>query len=226
MTWRTLSFVILTLLLTGFLSYGTYRTALLLRHWKPDRNLLLIPEENVVRLLLILACIALGLLSGQEPTHLGWQLAPLRSQILVGSGVGLLLALFFYGATRVLVRYTGERFYSTVLVDIIAPRSSREMLLVLLAFIPAVLVEELLFRSLLLGGFSLFAPETALLLGMALWFGLLHSPQGLWGMIGAGLAGLIFGLLFLWHDSLVAPVVAHYIANAAQIVMKSSMETR
>jgi uncharacterized protein len=99
----------------------------------------------------------------------------------------------------------------------IIPKSRREFLLVLLALIPVVLLEELLFRSLLLGGLSPLAPEIALLIGFGLVFGLFHSPQGIWGMIGAGLGGIIFGLLFLWQQSLLAPVVAHYVANAAQI---------
>ena len=46
-------FVLLTLALVIFISYGTYATAQLLRHWQPDRNLLLLPAENLIRLLLI-----------------------------------------------------------------------------------------------------------------------------------------------------------------------------
>jgi membrane protease YdiL (CAAX protease family) len=48
-------------------------------------------------------------------------------------------------------------------------------------------------------------------------FGLLHSPQGVWGMAGAALAGILLGLLFLAAGSLLLPCIAHYVANMMQI---------
>jgi membrane protease YdiL (CAAX protease family) len=217
MTWNYLLFVILTLGLTLFLGYGTYATARLLRVWRPEQNLLLMPTENFVRVVMLLFCVALGYLSGIEAAQLGWQWPQPALQLLIGVVTGLATALFFYYSTRQIVRHSGARFYSPAVMHYIIPKSRREFLLVLLALIPVVLLEELLFRSLLLGGLSPLAPEIALLIGFGLVFGLFHSPQGIWGMIGAGLGGIIFGLLFLWQQSLLAPVVAHYVANAAQI---------
>jgi membrane protease YdiL (CAAX protease family) len=177
------------------------------------------PAENLVRVVMLLFCVALGYLSGVEATQLGWQWPQPALQLLIGVGAGLATALFFYYTTRQIVRHSGDRFYSPAVMHYIIPKSRREFLLVLLALIPVVLLEELLFRSLLLGGLSPLAPEIVLLIGFGLVFGLFHSPQGIWGMIGAGLGGIIFGLLFLWQQSILAPVVAHYVANAAQIGM-------
>lgn len=210
-------FVLGTLALTGFIGYGTYATARLLRTWQPERNLLLLPGENVVRIGLILLCLGLGWLSELSDAQLGWQASHPISQLVVGILSGALLAFFFYATTRWIVRRTGQRFYSSILIEYIVPDSLGELLLVLMALVPVVLLEELLFRSLLLGGFAPILPEMVLLLGLGAVFGALHSPQGLWGMIGAGLAGIFFGLLFLWQQSLLAPLVAHYVANALQI---------
>ena len=217
MSIRYALFLLATLALTGFLSYGTFATARLLRTWRPERNLLLLPQENAMRVLLVLACIGLGLLSGVDRTALGWQWHNWRIDSLLGLGIGLVLAFGFYAATRLLLHLGGERFYSPSILEILLPADRREFWLVLLAFIPSVLLEELLFRSLLIGGLSPLLPPLALVIGVGVIFGLLHSPQGVWGMAGAALAGMIFGLLFVSQGSLVAPLVAHYVANSAQI---------
>ncbi|MEZ4583150.1 MAG: hypothetical protein R3A10_16200 [Caldilineaceae bacterium] len=95
MTVRYLFFVCLTLFLTAFLGYGTYNTAKLLRTWTPDRNLLLLPGETIVRLILIGVCIGLGILSGLAPATLGWTAHDLDRQILWGMGWGVVVAGIF-----------------------------------------------------------------------------------------------------------------------------------
>ena len=217
MTIRYVLFLLVTVALTGFIGYGTFATAQLLRTWRPERNLLLLPQENALRLLLVFVCIGLGVLSGVKPSALGWGWANWQTDALLGLGIGLGLAFGFYAATRLLLKLGGERFYSPSLLEILLPANRREFWLVLLAFVPAVLVEEILFRSLLIGGLSPLLSPLLLVIGGGVTFGLLHSPQGIWGMAGAGLAGVIFGLLFLATNSLVAPLVAHYVANSVQI---------
>ena len=212
-------FVGLTLALTGFLGYATFATARLLQTWRPDRNLMLLPGENLLRLGMIGACWGLGRLSGLGAGALGWRSQGWPIQVVGGVGIGLGVAAVFVTATRWLVQRTGHRFYSDQIIDLIVPASGRELAWVAAALVPAVLLEELLFRSLLLGGLAPVLPVTWLLLGFGVIFGLLHSPQGAWGMAGAGLAGILFGLLFLWQGSLILPVVAHYVANLAQIVV-------
>lgn len=211
-------FTILTFALVAFLSYGTYATARLLRTWQPDRNLLLLPAENLLRLVLIALCIILGLLSGAPPAQLGWVFPAIGQQLLWGTVWGVGLALFFYSSTKWLVYATGQRFYSSVVIQAITPRSRRELVLVLLVMAPVVLVEELLFRSLLIGGFALFLPLPLLIIGWSLLFGLLHAPQGIWGMLGAGLGGLLLSILFVVQGSILLPIVAHYVTNCVQVI--------
>lgn len=222
MNLRYALFLLITLALTGFIGYGTFATARLLRTWRPDRNLLLLPAENGVRAALVFVAIGLGLLSGIDPEILGWRAHNWRADALLGLGIGLLLALGFYTATRGLLRLGGGRFYSPSILEILLPKDRREFWLVLLAFVPAVLLEELLFRSLLIGGLAPLVSPLLLVGVTSVVFGLLHSPQGVWGMAGAALAGIVFGLIFLHTGSLVAPLVAHYVANSAQIALASA----
>lgn len=217
-------FVILTAALVAFLSYGTYATARLLRTWQPDRNLLLLPAENLLRLVLIALCIILGYLSGVPPAQLGWVFPAIGQQVLWGLVWGSGLALFFYSSTQWLVRITGQRFYSSVVIQAITPRSRRELFLVLLVMVPVVLVEELLFRSLLIGGFAVLMPLPVLMIGWSVLFGLLHAPQGVWGMLGAGLGGLLLSILFVGQGSILLPLVAHYVTNCLQVIQAMRLQ--
>lgn len=217
MTVRYLLFVILTLSLSAFLGYATYATAKLLRAHTPDYNLLLHGGETLVRLVLIAVCVGLGLLSGLEPETLGWVAADLDRQLLWGIGWGVVLAGVFTITTRWLIEWTGTRFYADTVIEHIVPRSTQEALLVALALVPVVLLEELLFRSLLLGGLTPLAPAWLLVTVAAILFGLMHSPQGIWGIFGASVAGLLFGVLFFQAGSIILPIVAHYVTNMLQL---------
>jgi membrane protease YdiL (CAAX protease family) len=210
-------FVLLTLVLTGWISYNTYVTAKLLRTWQPESNPLLHPLETLVRLALIAACIGLGLLSGLSPAALGWTLVDGWRQAAWGAVAGLLLGAVFLLATRWMVQRTGERFYSPLVLELIVPKDPREFVLTALAMVTVVLLEELLFRSLLIGGLAPIAPAPLLAVLFGVLFGLLHSPQGAWGMAGAGLGGVFLGGLFLLSGSLFVPCMAHYAANMLQL---------
>lgn len=211
------TFLLGTLVLTAALGASTWATARLLRTWRPDFNPLLQPADLLLRVVLVGLCILLGSLSGVPAARLGWQWPSAGAQIALGAGLGLLLALLFYLSTRLLVARTGYRFYSPLLVELLAPHSAAEFAAIALALIPSVLLEELLFRSLWIGGVSVLLPPLVLIAAGSLLFGLMHSPQGAGGMVGAALAGLIFGLLFMAAGSLLLPVVAHYVANLAQL---------
>src|SRR5690606_9263296 len=130
---------------------------------------------------------------------------------------GLLLALIYYWSTRWVMARTGLRFYSTKLIRLIVPRNRREFAVMLLVMLTVVLVEELLFRSLLIGGLMPLVPAWALVVASSVIFGLMHSPQGLWGMLGVSLGGLLLGWMFVATGSLVMPLVCHYVTNMAQI---------
>ncbi len=220
MTWRYLVFLALTLLITTVVGYGAYTTARLLRHWQPQENLLLLPAENALRAALLVICLLLGRGSGLPPETLGWQFPNPGSQLLTGALTGLGLAALFFGMGRLVTRYAHTGFYRPILALVI-PRNLKEARLLPFALMLSVLFEEVLFRSLLIGGLSPLLPTAWLIFGFSLIFGLLHSPQGVWGIVGAGAAGALFGLLFVWQQSLLTPLVAHFVTNGVQIWLAS-----
>jgi membrane protease YdiL (CAAX protease family) len=218
-------FILGTLLLLAFLAWGTWHTARVLREFTPPFNLLLLPAENLLRLALIGACFWLGMQSGQSFAQLGWQSVNLARDVLAGFFVGVGCALIVPPLTHWAIARFGTSVYSPLVVLNILPRNAREWALVPLALVPAVFLEELLFRSLLLGGFGTLAPPLVLALVWSLFFGAMHLPQGALGIAVAAALGVILSFLFLATQSLLAPVLAHYLINLLQLAWAAREKT-
>jgi uncharacterized protein len=112
----------------------------------------------------------------------------------------------------------GKDIYSPVVMRNIMPRTRGQWLLVPAALFLAVVLEEMLFRSLLLGALSQTFPVPLLVVVFSVVFGLMHSPQGKLGIFMTGLMGLWLSLLFVWSGSLLLPLVAHYVINFLQLL--------
>lgn len=209
-----------TLALTAFVAWASYRSAQMLQQMgEVDFNLLLLPSENLLRLGMVLACLVFGWISGLPRDQFGWiSYAPL-SDTAIGLGAGVAIQVPLNALTNWAVGRFGPQIYSPVVIRSILPRTQDEWPPVLLALFPAVLVEELLFRSLWLGGVGLFIPIPALLIGTALVFGWMHSPQGRLGMLMTGAVSVLLAGIFLWRESLLPALVAHYVLNVLQLLV-------
>ncbi len=214
-------FVVGTLAVVAFLAWGTYRTAQVLHLLPPTQNLLLLPVENVARLVLIGVCLAIGQASGIGYKQLGWTSLDLRRDLLLGGAVGIAVAAVLPPLTVLAVRLFGKQIYSPVVVLAIMPRSPAEWGLVPLALVPAVFLEELVFRSYLVGGFGLWIPPLVIALVASAAVGVMHLPQGSFSIVAATGMGLLLSVLFIATYSLVAPLVAHYIINLLQLIWAS-----
>ncbi len=216
-----LVFVVGTLVILAFLAWGTYHSVQVLRYVPATLNVLLLPSENILRLVLIAVCVELGQVSGLPHSLLGWEVGNLPANVTIGLIAGLLVAVIVPPLTQLAIRSFGKQVYSPVVVRSILPRTRRQWLLVPLALILAVFLEELLFRSLLLGGFGVFASPLILAVGWSIAFGAMHFPQGTLGVVVASALGLFLSALFLATGSLLTPFVAHYIINLVQLIWAS-----
>jgi membrane protease YdiL (CAAX protease family) len=205
--------------LIGLVSYTTVRSGLALRIWTPRSNLLLSLTDNAARLLLVALCILLGITVGPGPAALGWQTARLGQDLVLGVVLGLVFAGALNLGGRIAVRWWGPEVFSTRLLQCMMPINGKEWAAVLLALLPAAALEELLFRSLPLGGLTWLVPPWWLLWPLALLFGLLHWPQGGWGVTGTAITAVVLSLLFLATGSIWAPLAAHYTMNVCQFGM-------
>lgn len=209
-------FIIGLLLVLSFMSFATFRTGQLLHAWVPEENIALLPFENVARLGLIGLLLGLGWSSGRGAGALGWLPSAPAADVGLGllAGLGISLALL---PPTLWVRRHRPQWYSDVVMRSIRPRTTRQWPLVILALIPMAVMEELLFRSLLLGGFAPYVQVIYFAVAVSILFGLLHLPQGEWGVVAVTLVGLALSALFLWRNSLLLVVVAHWIANVLQL---------
>ena len=206
-------------LLMALLAHSTYRSGKLLQIWEPPHNLLLSLPDNALRLLLVVLCVWVGYALGPSPTALGWNTSYLWQDLLIGLAVGLLLMPVLTLTGQWVVRRWGPDVYSTRMLRCILPADRREWLGVSLALLPAAALEELLFRSLPLGGLGWLVPAWWLLWPLALFFGLLHWPQGGWGVVGTTSVAIVLSLLFLATGSIWAPLVTHYLLNVSQLML-------
>jgi membrane protease YdiL (CAAX protease family) len=218
-------FVFGSLGLTVGLAWATYQSGRLLRAVPVRENLLLAPVENIVKGILVLMCIGLGLLSGAPAQHLGWTLDNGWRDLGMGIILGLATQSFANAFTLGAIKLWGKEIYSPVVMRNIMPRTRAEWLLVPAALGLAVVLEELLFRSLLIGGLSTTVPMPILVIGFAAIFGLMHSPQGILGVVLTGVLGLWLSMLFIWSGGLLLPLVSHYVINFLQLLKAQEKRT-
>jgi uncharacterized protein len=207
------------ILLTAFLAWLTYQSNLLLKRFRPETNLLTSPPELLARIVLVGVCLLLAWLTGLPAAQLGLTLTDPLRQVGLGLAAGVGSQIAVNWVTWLAIGRYGPQIYSPQVVLNILPRRPLDWLLVPLAFIPAVAMEELLFRALWLGGFGGLVPWPLLLIGLSLVFGLMHAPQGMLGMALAGALNVLLSLLFLWTGSIFVPLLAHYTINLLQVVV-------
>ncbi len=211
-------FVFGSLGLTAALAWATYQSGRLLRTVPISENLLLAPVENIVKGMVVALCIGLGVASGATPGQLGWTLQNGWRDLGLGLLLGLMTQLVANGLTLSAIKVWGKGIYSPVVMKNIMPRARIEWLLVPAALGLAVALEELLFRSLLIGALSVTVPLPILVVGFSAIFGLMHSPQGVLGVFLTGVLGMWLSLLFVWSGGLLLPLTTHYVINFLQLL--------
>ena len=156
---------------------------------------------------------------GPHPTLGSPALASLGTPGLValGAAAGIALAAGNEAAAR-LGRRVGLA-PSDRLRAAMAPGTPGERALLFGVVLPVIAVfEEALFRGALVGAFAagLALDPWLLAVGSSVAFGLGHGAQGRLGIVVTGALGLGLAGLFVVTGSLLVPVVAHYVVNAAE----------
>jgi uncharacterized protein len=96
------------------------------------------------------------------------------------------------------------------------PKSNAELVRFYCMSVSSSVTEELLFRGFLIWYFHNWFALWVSALFSALAFGLGHLYQGWNGAMQAGILGGIFGCLYLWTGSLLAPILVHLLINLHQ----------
>src|SRR5687768_3719173 len=101
-------FVFGSLGLTIALAWATYQSGRLLRSVPVRENLLLAPVENLVKGILVLLCIALGVLSGASAEQLGWTVQTGWRDVGLGIIIGITTQMTANAFTLLAIRVWGK----------------------------------------------------------------------------------------------------------------------
>ena len=157
--------------------------------------------------------------NGERVERIGWTFKNGWKDI--GLGIGLFVPLFF--AANLLengLRAAGFSVPATPLPSYMAAKDAAQYLLGCVLVLVVALAEETVFRGYLILRFKALtaSPATAVLLSAAI-FSLGHGYEGSAGVATVGFMGLVFALVYLWRQSLVAPMVMHFLQDFIGIVL-------
>lgn len=140
----------------------------------------------------------------------------LASGLIVGGSIGLfagVLALVFLGRNAKEVPTIGD-------IHALLPRNRAELKFGWFLSINAGVVEELLFRlavpALI---FAVFGNALVAIIVSLVVFGALHAYQGVGGVIGSFLIGVIFMAVFLATGNILWPIIVHAVFDLRSLVL-------
>lgn len=177
---------------------------------------------------LSLVCLVLFFLwRNKEPVgRIGWTLRNAWRDIALGA---VLFVPVFFGAAQLETILSALGFSSppAPLPSLEPNRSTLEMLTAVVLVIVVAWAEESIFRGYLMLRFRAItgSPFWSLLLA-AVVFSLGHGYEGSAGVVTVGAIGLVFGLVYQWRKSLVAPITMHFLQDFVAIVLVPLLTSR
>jgi membrane protease YdiL (CAAX protease family) len=183
-------------------------------------SFVLVAFATILRDLALVSLILFFVWRNGEPVHrIGWTFKNIWKEI--GLGIGLYIPFFFAaGLFERALRVVGLSVPSTPLPSFMAARGMVEFLLAAILVVVVALAEETIFRGyLILRLKAVTVSPTAAVLLSAVIFSLGHGYEGSAGVVTVGVMGIVFALVYLWRQSLVAPIVMHFLQDFIGIVL-------
>ena len=183
-------------------------------------NFVLVAISSILRDLAQVSLNLFFIWRNREPvTWIGWTFQKSRKEI----ALGILLFMPFSFGTGLLekgLQALGLSVPSTPLPSFLAARGMAEFLLAFGLVVIVALAEETIFRGYLILRLKAItaSPAAAALLSAAI-FSLGHGYEGSAGVVTVGVMGVIFALIYIWRQSLVAPIVMHFLQDFIGIVL-------
>ncbi len=156
---------------------------------------------------------------GEGWKNLGWTAAGLHLESRIGLIVlpGLFVVTFLIGGLfhTFWPEYVSEK---NDLLEMIKTRQDLVLFLISSIFVGG--FKEEIQRAFVLKRFE--RDLGGIWVGLLVWtplFGALHYVQGLDKAVGAGILGLVFGLLYIWRRKLTSPIVAHALYDITTLLL-------
>lgn len=162
---------------------------------------------------------------GESLSSIGWTFNNIREEVILGAG--LFLPLFFgSGLLRGILQAAGLTAPPIPLPSFLIPRGILEAALAILLIVVVAISEEIIFRGYLIQRFKTITSSltTAVLLSCVI-FSLGHGYEGSAGAVTTGFIGLALAIVYIWRQSLVAPIVMHFLQNFVGIFLLVLLKT-
>ena len=209
-----------TLALLGLMYWGAYINGKEIKTIEIQSNLLLQFPEFVFKLLLLGLCMGLAssLDVARPDKYFGWPTQNLAFDIIAGICLGLVCQFGVNTISALAIRFFGSDIYSPIVLKNVIPKNTLEWFLIIIPLLLAVLVEEVLFRALAIGGFSTVINSWVLAVASSILFGMVHVTQGKLGMLVSGTVGFVLAAIFIVANSLLLVITGHFVLNLLQLI--------
>jgi uncharacterized protein len=157
--------------------------------------------------------------NGETLAAIGWKVRDRNQEIILG----LLLFVPFtatLGFVEKMLLFMGFSISKEPLPSFLHAQGTVEYILAFILVAIVAVAEETIFRGYLILRFRALttSPLAAVLLSGII-FSLGHGYEGTAGVITVGLMGVFFALVYLWRQSLVAPMIIHFLQDFIGIVL-------
>ncbi len=179
-----------------------------------------VAAATILRDLSLVSLVLFLIWRNSEPVgSIGWIFRKGWQEIALGVGLFIPFSAAI-GFLESLLRLAGLSMPSKSLPSFLTPTGPAEYLLAVTLVIIVAFAEETLFRGYLILRLKtvLRSPTGAALLSAAI-FSLGHGYEKSAGVVTVGVIGLIFALLYMWRQSLVAPMVMHFLQDFIGLVL-------
>jgi membrane protease YdiL (CAAX protease family) len=175
---------------------------------------------TIVRDLALFSLIAYFLWRNNEPiSRIGWTFRSLGREAALGAALFVPL-LVLTGMLEKLLEAVGLRAPATQLPKYLTPAGRAEVALALVLVVVVAIVEETIFRGYLILRFRAATRSTAAAVVLStLVFAVGHGYEGAAGVVAVAFMGSVFAIVYVWRQSLVAPMVMHFLQDFASIVL-------
>jgi membrane protease YdiL (CAAX protease family) len=188
--------------------------------WQGGLGFVFTATSVILRDLALVSLILFFLWRNREPLDwLGWNFRNGWKDMALG--VVLFIPIFLgAGLLDQFLQAAGFSAPATPMPSFLVAKDRTELILAFFMVVMVAITEEIIFRGYLLlrfRGVNLRLPWAVLL--SAVIFSLGHGYEGSSGVVTVGTMGLLFAVVCLWRQSLVAPMVMHFLQDFIGIVL-------
>lgn len=164
--------------------------------------------------------------NGEAVAKVGWQFRNRRVDVVIGV---LLFVPLFFGMALLdqTLQSVGFSAPATPQPTFLEVRGVVEGLLALLLTVVVAVAEETIFRGyLILRCRALTGSVPAAVILSSIIFSIGHGYEGTAGVVTVGTMGAVLAVIYLWRQSLVAPIVMHFLQDFLSVIVLPLLASR